>query len=167
MLAKSGCTMWSGCQGVKSGRFAQDDRRLVACRSASRHTRHDGDTVPGTQRSEQTLRALRTHKEPSPRSAPARHTVAVAQTANSHSQCERQVAHQRPVQSAPRAPSAGAFGRRQRHPDRSSIMAQQNPSVLGGPLPVRESRHGRTSRGNVLEMQKLEYAPVSQSDPRA
>ena len=27
MLAKTGCTMWSGCQGVKSGRFAQDDRR--------------------------------------------------------------------------------------------------------------------------------------------
>ena len=60
MLAKTGCTMWSGCQGVKSGRFAQDDRPLVACRSASRHTRHDGDTVPGTQRSEQTLRALGT-----------------------------------------------------------------------------------------------------------
>jgi len=31
MLAKAGCTMWSSCQGVKSGRFAQYDRPLDGC----------------------------------------------------------------------------------------------------------------------------------------
>lgn len=72
MLAKTGCTMWSGCQGVKSGRFAQDDRRL-------RFSRHDGDAVPGTQRSEQDPEGTRSprhdlhpHDIPSPYSSPIR-----------------------------------------------------------------------------------------------
>jgi hypothetical protein len=55
--------MWSGRQGVKSGRFAQDDRPLDGYRSAIRDRRHDDRPQrryrPGTQRSEQTLRALR------------------------------------------------------------------------------------------------------------
>ena len=41
MLAKAGDTMWTGCQGVKSGRFAQDDRPRMLQRE-SRVRRHDG-----------------------------------------------------------------------------------------------------------------------------
>ena len=128
MLAKSGCTMWSGCQGVKSGRFAQDDRRLVACRSASRHTRHDGDTVPGTQRSEQTLRALR-----------ALATICTRTTYCPHSPIRSQPQPMRAPSCSTKTRSIGAkrpLCRRiwngRRHPVRSSIMAQQNPSALGG-----------------------------------
>jgi len=84
MLAKAGRTMWTRCQGVKSGRLP----KMIAhgcCRARARLRRHDGDRrcgccplshstpKPGTQRSEQTLR-----RKPSPRSAPAEHTVPVA-----------------------------------------------------------------------------------------
>ena len=137
MLAKTGCTMWSGCQGVKSGRFAQDDRRL-------RFSRHDGDAVPGTQRSAQDPEGTR-----SPRHDLHPHDIPfpIAQTADSHSQCERQVAHQRPVQSAPSALSAGAFGT-----DGGTLFARalwhsRTRRLLAGPSPARErSRDGRTSR---------------------
>lgn len=141
MLAKSGCTMWSGCQGVKSGRFAQDDRPL-------RHTRHDGDTVPGTQRSEQTLRALGALATICTRTTyPS--SVPIAQNADSHSQCERQVARQRPVQSAPRGPLCRCIWNGERHPACSSVMdgtAKPVGSWRGLHQCERVDRHGRTSR---------------------
>ena len=144
MLATSGCTMWSGCQGVKSGRFAQDDRRH--CSASGK----DGMTAIPSQVHNAPSRPWTHYWEPSPRSAPARHTVhavPIAQYAVSHSQCERQVAHQRPVQSAPSALSAGAFGT-----DGGTLFARalwhsRTRRLLAGPSPVRErSRDGRTSR---------------------
>ena len=165
MLAKAGCTMWSSCQGVKSGRFAQYDRPLDGCWQHEPVQTAWRRYLPGTERPGQTLSVQTLTRSP----LRLRHDLhphnmlTVPVGLNADSQCERQVCRQRPIQSAPRALcrriwNGGSLLERYGH--------SKTRCLLAGPSLVRaQGRDGRRSRERLRNAETEVCS--SQSDPRA